>query len=913
MQDQPKFKASTRLSVAAAALTIASVAFESDFALAQGDQAQAPGQSRGVLDTIVVKTKGGERNVQTYAAPVTVIQGDQFDRTYAQDLRDLTHLSPNVMLEGMSIFQNHASFFIRGLGVEDSESAVDPVVAVVVNGVYQARSSTALSDLLDVNNVQVLRGPQGTEFGHNSTVGAVVIENNRPDLEDFGASGGITVGQFGRLDLKGVVNVPFANSKAAGRIAFKSTNFDGFYRNDFTGERAGGNDRITILPSFRLQPNDNLDILIRGEYSRTRDDTYLAQSHNYCRDDLATALAQGTIGAATDLILLTEYLYALIVEGKDDPTATAQAESLCGKPAKSVSAKEEFTTVNTGERGDFANFDVWGITAEVNYDIPDVGTFTYIGNYRDVEESVRFFVETSTHDDLAGRRDQTHYQTTHELRFASDLSEEFDFVVGLYYFEQEYTLLQESWGVFLEPNVLLGDPGAPFYNAETSSQAGWSNYKDEAWAAFVNANWHVTDRLTFTAGVRYTDQKKDFEHCAVGTGDPTVPFNSSAIGCNNVPYNLVDPMGAPFTGPSGLTPILPVMQAYGFDASGGVEGACEPVVTGDPADGLLFCNNRLSPEPASWNNFSPTVKVSFELNEDIFLFALWSRGFRSGSFNAQAGSPSTIGPYDPERADNYEVGIKSEFFERRLQVNFNAFWLVINDRQQGFIRPSPDGNVETVVSNIGEVRNRGIELEVSAIPTDGLTLFGALGFIDHHQKGFCADTDGPEGTDPLNPPAPPAGLTGCADPEAIIDAVGGFSGWLVPTDNSNLFPLPKTPKWNLSAGFAYEWMVGNAGSVTLAMDWAYNSRQLAALPAPGELDGVTQFNGDFLDHYRKPTNIINGSVTWRDLEDRYRLSFFVKNLTNEVYKQAVLNVVPLFQARVPGHRRHWGIEIEFSL
>lgn len=902
------------------ALAVSALALSSGTALAQ-DADENDQESSTTIEQLIVTTKGGARNVQTLPVSVTAVTGDSLQRTFAQDLRDLSNVSPNVSLEPVGIFQNSAAFYIRGLGTQDIESAVDPVVAVLVDGIYQARVSTALSDMLDVESVQIYRGPQGTEFGHNSTAGVVNVRLRAPDLADFGVGGSVLAGDFGRLDIKGVVNVPIIEDKAAFRLAVKSTNFDGFWINDLNGEKRGGNDRITIRPSFKLQPSENLDITLRGEYNRTRDDTYPAQSHNYCRADFFTALlAPPPVGGfgpggANDLIVLTEFLFANIVQGKDPLTSAAQAMDLCGKPIKDVTVKEEYTFTNTEDHGNFANADVWGITGEINYDIPDVGTITYVGNYRDVSESIRFLIETSTHDNFAGIRDQEHWQTTHELRFASDFSDSFDFVTGLYYFKQEYTMLQQSFGILFEPNVLLGPSGLPFYQPETSGQAGWSNQTDRAWAAFLNVNWHATERITVTAGIRYTDQKKDFEHCGVGAGNPSFPFESTAAGCNNVPFNVLDPMGVPFNPPGTIVPRLPVMQAFGFDSSGGVEGGCRPTVTGDPADGLLFCNNRLAPEPEGWKNFSPTIKVSFQITDDIFTYALWSRGFRSGGFNGRATTPSSIGPYDPERADNFEVGLKSNWFDNRLQVNASGFWMIVNGLQQGFIRPAPDaGGQETVIANIGEVTNKGLELEVTAVPTEGLTLFGSLGFIDTNQKGFCTDGDGFSGTDPTTPPPPPFSfLEVCAPEERVLDATGNFIGWLVPTDNSNLIPTPRTPKWSLNFGFAYEWMVGNSGSLTFAADWSYNSKVLISASNAGELDGVTQFDGSFLNHLRKSSNVINGSLNWRDIEDRYRVSFFMKNITNELFKQSVTNVAGLFEFRVPNQRRHWGVEVSFDL
>jgi iron complex outermembrane recepter protein len=174
----------TKLKVPAAALAVSGIALASGAAWAQDDapspvtvidQDDVAQSGKTALDQIIVFTKSGAKNVQTIPSSVTAVTGETLKRTFAQDLRDLSSLAPNVSLEPVGIFQNSASFYIRGLGTADIESAVDPVVAVLVDGIYQARVSTALSDFLDIESVQILRGPQGTEYGHNSTAGVADV------------------------------------------------------------------------------------------------------------------------------------------------------------------------------------------------------------------------------------------------------------------------------------------------------------------------------------------------------------------------------------------------------------------------------------------------------------------------------------------------------------------------------------------------------------------------------------------------------------------------------------------------------------------------------------------------------------------------------------------------------------------
>ncbi len=876
-----------------------------------------PLASQPMIEEIVVTATRRDENLQRVAIPMTSVSGEALERAFAQDLRDLTNASPNVILEPVGIFQNSAAFVIRGQGTADIESASDSKVAILVDGVVQGRVSTALGDMLDVNAVELLRGPQGTLFGRNTIAGAVLVNRNAPQFDDtsFGAS--VQAGNFGRLDVKGIANLPLSETVAL-RLAAKSTNHDGYWKNTFNDERRGANDRLTVLPSLRWAPNERTDVVVRGEWGRTRDDTYPGASHHYCRDDPFTLFTGGGSGAGgspdNDLIILTQTLHNLIVGGQDPATAAANAAELCGRPIEDQSASEEYRYINTEFRGQGADNDQWGITVQVDHELPDLGIITYIGNYRDTEESITFMLEGSRHDLFAGRRDQEHDQTSHELRFASTFSDRFDFVAGAYYFEQEFTMLQESFGILFAPNILLTQPGAPptFTHPATRGQAGWSNQSNDAWAVFTQGNWHVNDQLTLMLGGRFTSEKKSFRHCGVGAGDPTAAFSSSLPGCQSVPLWEVD-----FTEivPVDLTPQYGLTPAIGFDSSGGAEGGCRPEL--DPSGAQILCNNLLRGSE-SWTEFTATAGLRYQFNDDIMGFATWAQGFKSGGFNGRATTPTTIGPFDPETADNFEIGVKSQWFDNRVQVNLNAFYTDIQDFQQAFIRPSQGaGGQETVGSNLGSVETKGFEAEIRAVPTQNLSLWTSVGYLNTKQKGFCADGDGFSGTDPDNPPDLPGpfsqDLEQCAPAERVTNEVGQFLGWLVPTDNSNLLPGPRSPKWSVSAGFAYDWNLDQFGRLTIAADWIYRTKQLVSASRATELEGVQQFNGDFLNHMRGSSDIINASLTWRDTSERFRVSGFVKNLTNEIHNQATTNVGGLLEIRVPNIRRHWGVELAYNL
>ena len=876
-----------------------------------------------VLEEVVVTATKRAESVQDVSIPLTAVSGEMLKRQFAQDLRDLTDQAPNVQFEPVGIFQNAASFSIRGQGTGDIESAADGKVGIYIDGVVQARVSTALSDMVDVQAVEILRGPQGTLFGRNTIAGAVQILHNKPKMNEWGGNLSVQAGDFGRMDVKGVVNIPLINDKLAGRIAFKTTEHDGYWKNNYIDKDRGGSDRVTILPSLQWNVSDNLDVTIRGEWNETSDDTNMTQSHHYCRDDPFNLFTGGSTD--NDLVILTETLYNLTVLKQDPVTAAAGAASICGKPMGG-SSSAEYTALNTEDRGQQYETDVWGITVQADYDWNDYGTITYIGNYREVDEDIIFTIDVSNHDLFAGRRTQEHYQYSHELRFASSFSDTYDFVAGVYLFEQEYQMKQSSWGMLFAPNIVLNapDPTAiTFTNPSSYGQAQFSTQLNKAWAAFVRGNWHVSEKLTFTAGVRYTSETKEFKHCAVGSGDESLSAGaaSGARGCNNSPAFVIDPSLPPIAAPghrgTGVpTPVWQLTPAIGFDSSSGAEGGCRPVL--DPNGSAITCNNRLALPEKEWTEITPMAGITYRFNDDVMSYFTYSEGFTAGGWNGRGGSVSTIGPFEPELGQNFELGIKSEWFNNRLRVNITMFDTEVEDFQTAFIRPAPGGGgQETIQSNLGSFETEGWELEMTYLATDNLTVWFNYSALDTERIGFCTDPDGPSGTDPLSAPTLGGPFSQdapvCGPAQAITDSIGAFQGWLVPVDVSSSAGSSRAPDYTMSAGFAYNWNLNRFGDLTISGDWQFSDEQRIGGSRPNEPDGVQQFNGDFLAHQRGSTDIFNASLVWRSPEGRYEAAYFQKNITDELYNQATTVVGGLLNFRVPNVRRHWGLELRVNL
>lgn len=356
------------------------------------------------------------------------------------------------------------------------------------------------------------------------------------------------------------------------------------------------------------------------------------------------------------------------------------------------------------------------------------------------------------------------------------------------------------------------------------------------------------------AGLRYDHEKKKFDHCGVGAGSATLRICQADFGAGPVDTTISD--------------------------------------------------------SETWSNVSPKLGAQYFFSPEMMGYATWSRAYRSGGYNGRATSPTTIGPFDEERADNFEIGVKSALLDGRVRANVSAFWLDYRDLQRPVIRPNPAGGAgqETITENVGKARNRGLELELSAILTPRLSLDWSLGYLDASNQDFCAPLQGVRTVD-----EPPAGFTQCAATQQVLDAAGNVTGFLIPIDATDLDP-PQSPKWSSRLSLIYEHSLGHNGSITLAGSWRYQSSVSvvgAGLPA-GTNAGVTNFNGARVTGVRGSNNLFDLSTTWRSADERYRVSAFVKNLTDEQYISTGTFVAGLFNFVQFNEPRHFGIEVAAS-
>ncbi len=734
------------------------------------------------LETIMSTARKREEPLQSTPVSSTVLSGEKLQMTYHNDLKTLAFPAPNVNIAFVSSFANAISIAIRGVSTSDIDSTIDPPVALFVDGVYLPRPVATSLDLFDVESIEILRGPQGTLFGRNTSAGAIQIRTKRP-TDEFGITGRIRVGEYGRIDVAAAINVPIVEGKVAARIAVMSQNMDGYFRSSIDDSKLGAEDILSIRPIIQFTPSDTFDLTIIGEYHRNKGEPIpqvnqspggrlLCLLHGFCGTE---------IGEADDYVV---------------PSSAILPGGSRGAPAIGLIDVETF-----------------GITVEANWDVGP-GVITSISNYREMDDLFLYDPDGTVYPMFWVDRDQPHEQVSSELRFASTAWDSFDFVAGIYYFRQKYELTRNTF-------LAIPAPEPVTHLLSLTSQV------HNSFSIFGEGNIHITDKLTIIIGGRWTTEKKNFHQEAFG------PF--------------------PNTGPQ-------------FD------------------------------DERKWNNFGPKAGFEYQWNDDMMTYFTYQRGFKSGGFNGRCGQTSSCTtPFDPEIVDGFELGLKAEFFDRKVRTNLALFWNEYKDIQRTVIVPllGAANPQETVTQNAASSTIRGIELEVTALLVEGLQFDFSLGYLDAQYNEFCADVNGSAFFDM----APTSGCNGDVVQVNNLDDPGGAALYLVDEDLSD-FTVARAPKVNLMFGLTYEFPVGNMGNIVMNGRVTYTSKL---------------FTDESERSQRRSVTLVDASITYEDADGRYRISVFGKNLTGELYANSRTLVPPLFDTRAVNAPRRWGVEIGFDI
>ena len=645
-------------------------------ALAQNAAAgQEPATETVDSGEIIVTAQKRSERLQDVPLAVTVVSGDTLAATGKVSLEGAQYLVPtlNFLKSGTTLNQ---SLFLRGVGTATFSIAGEPSVSTVLDGVVFSRAGEAFSDLLDIERIEVLRGPQGTLFGKNASAGVINIVSKRPAKEFSGYN---EIGYFSDTEYRArsVINVPLAENVWS-RLSGYYSSYDGNIRNVTTNSLVNGWEHYGGRLQIEAAPTSNLSLMFIADYHRNNDDC--------CAEVIGTPPINGATGL---------------------PTTNASTLALPtprGDETRQVAQNLITATRETG----------YGFSLQADYTVAD-HIFTSITSYRNWRNTeirdgdwlpMAFIGFNQLHD----FGPQTGHTVTQELRLTSPGNQLFDYVIGGFYssavsertFTRDVTRCSAAVGAII-PAGSLTPCSSPLAAASTfpSGTANFGSTFDNI-AFFGQGTLNIASWVRLIGGLRFTSDHLDVFH-------------------SRVSRNL-DVVGGVPVGTGGINPNFD----QGVFNSPGVNG----VVTA--TNGVPFTAQT------SATNFSGKAGIQADLTDNNIAYFTYSRGYKGPAFNVFFNlSKNGTNVIEPETSDAYEVGLKNTFLDGRLILNIAGYYAVYDNFQAN--NPDLVANVVvTRFTNAGKVSTRGVELDASFRPIRDLNFSGGVAYTDAKVDAFRA-------------------------------------------------------------------------------------------------------------------------------------------------------------------------------
>lgn len=445
-----------RVKIALLLTTAAMVIYPASQASAQ-ESSMAPDAESGGLEEIIVTARKRDENIQDVPASISALSAGELERRFDSDVRDFAGASPNIVIDDTQQGPGGvAAVYIRGIGVADVEKSVDPAVGVVFDDVYIGQSSGSLLKAIDIDRVEVLRGPQGTLFGRNATGGVINLARSRPTY-DFTGKARATYSRFDTLKVEGVASTGISENVAV-KVSGAYEKSDGYIFNSFYNQPGQRSEFYAVAGALLFEPTDNLDIQISYDHQKTKQDP-------------PQLLA---VNRPTDLFCV----------------AYAQCSSSPGVPTSG----SRYTSVSDGRLEKNATFKLDMAIAKATYDVGSDMQLDYILGWLKTDETITQDFDASPFTLYHTDRPARWRQTTNELRLTKGGSGPVTFVLGAYLWDSQYTINLKNYIGFAGPPLLT--------SAQDVTQT------NKSWAIYGEGDYELTDKLILTLGARYTKDKK---------------------------------------------------------------------------------------------------------------------------------------------------------------------------------------------------------------------------------------------------------------------------------------------------------------------------------------------------------------------------------------------------------------------
>ena len=773
------------------------------------------------LQPVIVTAELRRTNLQTTPIAVTAINAREIQQMAPVTLANLARMVPNFSVNSVTGF-NAASFAMRGVGKTSSIVYNSPPIGVLLDNFVMPSVYTELLDPFNLQSVQVLRGPQGTLFGANTIGGVVDVKTKSPSLNETEFDFQGQTGSYNTRILQGALNVPLIRHRLALRIVASSHKQQGWMRDGAsdtingvsyhgTGQRVGGTNVSTMQGELLWQPTAAL----RSEfiYTQVDDNSQTPAATNLTPDAKAP-------GSSTPYFVFADL--GLIGSTTGNPLNRAGTNN----PGDGY-------LINM-EQGQHVKAQGYQLNTRIHLNF---GTITWIQGYWGQSDSL-----ASNYTGVVGpisvfdaNRSDRRSTWQEEVRFTSNQIGPFNYVAGLFYYhDYDAFCVSQLLGIY----NLLGVPAPPGlqpggYN--TNPQVLCSAQRSRQAAAYGQANWKLTDKTTLTMGARITTQHDNW----IGRQQVFV-------------QQLPSPTGT-------IVPSFTWQQLGSLMNAGNFSKYPFGVVTNQH----------------TWTQPTYNITLSHKFSKNIFVYGTFSHAFEAGAYNDQIGttgtpiSPAEAQPTAPEKANSFELGLKSELDQQRVRLNEALFYVQYKNVIRQVVVPVTNINgavgEETLFRNAAKETAYGIESELTARLTDNLLLNLPLSFQRCYYNRFES-----------------SGV------------------------NLSMLPVTRCPEWTGTLDLNYSVpMRHSLGGLDVDVSENYVSKNLdtysLALPyAP------------FTQTYQQARALLDASVTYTTPDHRIFVRFIGRNLTDKIYLENAQNVDPLWVWGFYGEPRYLGVQVGYK-
>ncbi|MBT8108038.1 MAG: TonB-dependent receptor [Gammaproteobacteria bacterium] len=719
--------------------------------------APAAAQNDPLLEEITVVAQKREQNIMDVPVAITAVTGAQIEASGIKDMIDLQQNVPGLIVGG-SQTTTTSNFSIRGIGSTSNNFGVESSVGLYVDGVYRSRQSSLINELVDVQAVEVLRGPQGTLFGKNTAAGAINVRTVAPEVGDRNAFVDFTVGDLDLTRLSAASNFTLTDEIAVRATYFQSER-DGYvdnYTYDLAAPSIGiqenafnNRDRWGLRVQATYDNGENFTARIIGDYSEIDENCCVGTS----RIDALASKEGLRLGLPFDQVAGTDAVRLQL----GDIVFTDFDYAAFGVPQfpnliTGVSWDDYITSVNylpVSQNQDR------GTSVELNWDLESGATLTSVTAVR-MFDTYDFIDPDFNDTDLAVRvNDAEQDSISQELRLAGTFGEGSNWLFGAYYFEQEITSLTET---------AAGPDLQPFYDLLTDAAGGTApseitagvtqisqtlglfgrdfpvgapalpdemfarndvRQNHDGYAVFGQVDWELSDALTLTLGARYTDETKDIDADYTQTNPGTVAPNSAAIEGAFQAFGAWVAAGTPADPEvldqleADLAPLLAVAEPN--------------------AGWAAYEIQELSPRPdvnrtLQDDQVTGTAKLTWFANDATMLYLSYATGFKAGGTNADRIRFDPSGPdfqlFAPEKSASIEAGFKGDIGDH-LRISAAIYQTDFEDFQSNTFEGSG-----FILRNAGDIEIRGAEVEFIWHPLDNTTISGYYAYNQGEYKSF---------------------------------------------------------------------------------------------------------------------------------------------------------------------------------